>query len=347
MLGATGVPSNISVKSDLLPNCESGGGGGGGLGGTGVIFGVTLILLSRTSGFTNGSGVRSFICRGWNCRVLAYTMHSLPWTALQCCRHSEPAQCHVPRPARLHPGTAAPNPLHRTGLHQHMPRSSRSRCRTCVEAVADPPPHVAPLPGGATRVPKPALRARFQQFFRGEWPALLEAAAAATNAQTSAAPPQPRQDARADRAVHLAHFGESAARQALLAEPLVAGDDTTLQHLRDPVRRPVAPYEPLGPDILAWCPDSPVEVSCPALLTNLRRSGRGPSGYMAEMVRLILDDSAAVDSFGAVATRLARAQLPATIAQALALGRLIDLLPVLAPRPSHTASSSSARWTPR
>ena len=202
-------------------------------------------------------------------------------------------------------------------------------------------------PGGATRVPKPALRARFQQFFRGEWPALLEAAAAATNAQTSAAPPQPRQDARADRAVHLAHFGESAARQALLAEPLVAGDDTTLQHLRDPARRPVAPYEPLGPDILAWCPDSPVELSCPALLTNLRRSGRGPSGYMAEMVRLILDDSAAVDSFGAVATRLARAQLPATIAQALGLGRLIDLLPVLAPRPSHTASSSSARWTPR
>ena len=105
---------------------------------------MTLILLSRTSGFTNGSGVRSFICRGWNCRVLAYTMHSLPWTALQCCRHSEPALCHVPRPARLHPGTAAPNPLHRTGLHQHMPRSSRSRCRTCVEAVAAPPPHVAP-----------------------------------------------------------------------------------------------------------------------------------------------------------------------------------------------------------
>ena len=39
----------------------------------------------------------------------------------------------------------------------------------------------------------------------------------------------------------------------------------------------------------------------------------------------ILDDSAAVDSFGAVATRLARAQLPATIAQALGLGRLIAI----------------------
>ena len=87
--------------------------------------------------------------------------------------------------------------------------------------------------------------------------------------------------------------------------------------------------EPLDPDLLAWCPDSPVELSCPALLTNLRRSKRGaapgPSGYTAEIVRLILDDSAAVDSFGAVATRLARAQLPATIAQALGLGRLIAI----------------------
>ena len=132
------------------------------------------------------------------------------------------------------------------------------------------------------------------------------------------------------RAVHLAHLGElSAARQALLAEPLAAGDGATLQHLRDPARRPVEPYEPLDPDLLAWCPDSPVELSCPALLTNLRRSRRGdapgPSGHTAEIVRLILDDSAAVDSFGAVATRLARAQLPATIAQALGLGRLIAI----------------------
>eukprot|EP00439_Symbiodinium_sp_Y106_P016235 s10655_g2.t1 len=162
------------------------------------------------------------------------------------------------------------------------------------------------------------------KFFRGEWPALLEAAEAATNLQTSAAPPQPRQDARADRAVHLAHLGElSAARRALLAEPLAAGDDTTLQHLRDPARRPVEPYEPLDPDIF------PVELSCPALLTNPRRSRRGaapgPRGYTAEIVRLILDDPAAVDSLGAVATRLARAQLPATIAQALGLGRLIAI----------------------
>jgi len=103
-------------------------------------------------------------------------------------------------------------------------------------------------------VPKPALRARFQQFFRGEWPALLVAADAATPAQTSATPPQPRQDARADRAVRLAHLGElSGARQALLAEPLAAGDDTTLQHLRDPARRTaVEPCEPLDPDLLAW-----------------------------------------------------------------------------------------------
>ena len=82
-------------------------------------------------------------------------------------------------------------------------------------------------PGGASRIPKPALRARFQQFFQGDWPALLDEALAGTVPQQPTR--QPNDDARADPAVHLAHLGElSAARQALLAKPLAAGEGAWL-----------------------------------------------------------------------------------------------------------------------
>ena len=110
-----------------------------------------------------------------------------------------------------------------------------------------------------------------------------------------------------------------------------AGDDSALQHLRDPARRPAEPYEALDPQLLQWLPDSPVDLPRPALLANLRRSRRGtapgPSGYTAEIARLILDDAAVVDLLGAVAARLARAELPPAIAAALGLGRLVTRKP--------------------
>ena len=73
-------------------------------------------------------------------------------------------------------------------------------------------------PSAAPRVPKPELRARFGCFFRGQWPALLDDSIAAAGVPARRAVTRSEGEARADRAVHLAHLGElSAARQALLA----------------------------------------------------------------------------------------------------------------------------------
>ena len=138
---------------------------------------------------------------------------------------------------------------------------------------------------------------------------------------------EPGAEQRADRAVHLARLGElSAARRALLSEPLALGDQATLQQLRDPDRRPSQPYAPLDPDLLSW---PPVALPAPALLTNLRRSRRGaapgPSGLTADIARLLLDDADSSEAFCDVVLLLARARLPTSIASALGLGRLVAL----------------------
>ena len=124
-----------------------------------------------------------------------------------------------------------------------------------VEACADPasidaerawklwlflPRMLLHRPGGVARLPKPTLRARFQALFRGDWPALVDEATSGI-APRQLLPPHTSNDSRADRAVHLAHFGElSAARHALLAEPLAPGDESTLHRLHDLARRPAA-----------------------------------------------------------------------------------------------------------
>ena len=61
-------------------------------------------------------------------------------------------------------------------------------------------------------------------------------------------PPTANREAQADqqtrRARQLIHQGElSAAREALTAAALAPGDDSTLQELRDPNRRPPEPYQ--------------------------------------------------------------------------------------------------------
>ena len=65
------------------------------------------------------------------------------------------------------------------------------------------------------------------------------------------------------------------------------------------------------------------------MLTNLRRARKGaapgPSGYTSEVLRLVLDDEGATSQFVAVATRIANAELPAQITEALGLGRLVAL----------------------
>ena len=72
-----------------------------------------------------------------------------------------------------------------------------------------------------------------------------------------------------------------------------------------------------------------VDLPRAALFANLRRARRGaapgPGGYTSEIVRLVLDVDAAVESLNTVAAGLANAQLPTPIAAALGLGRLVSV----------------------
>ena len=188
-------------------------------------------------------------------------------------------------------------------------------------------------PAGTDRVPKPVILARFTAFFRGDWEPLLSAAIAGTSAparpttNTTDTDDLPR---RLERATRLAHLGElSAARQALTSEPLAPPTEATLQQLTDPSRRPAEPYRPLPQDILDAAPAVPLALDRTALLANLPRARRGaapgPSGYTAEILRLVLDEEDASQLFFEVASLLARAHVPESAVAGLALGRLVAL----------------------
>ena len=122
-------------------------------------------------------------------------------------------------------------------------------------------------PQAAARIPAAVLRARITAFQGGDWASLLrEASAASPPARASVSEPGAEQ--RADRAVHLARLGElSAARRALLSEPLAPGDQATLQQLRDPDRRLCQPYAPVDPALLSWLPEAPVALPAPCSAT--------------------------------------------------------------------------------
>ena len=167
----------------------------------------------------------------------------------------------------------------------------------------------------------------------------MDSQAAAANPQRAnistdphrTSPETPDREQRTRRARQLVHQGElSAARQALTAGPLAPSTDATLQELRDPARPPPHPHQEFPQHLL---------------LTNLRKARKGaapgPSGFTAEILRLVLDDEVTSQHFVAVATRLAKADIPHQVSQAIGLGRVVALQ-----KPRHCHRRPSADWFP-
>ena len=192
-------------------------------------------------------------------------------------------------------------------------------------------------PPGIRTISKPDWRLRITQFQEGEWTALLRHAAAAnppaaegSTGQRRTLPETPNFEQRTRRARQLVHQGElSAARQALTAGPLAPSTAATLQELRDPDRRPPQPYQDFPQHLREFHPPAPPNIPPTQLLTNLRRARKGaapgPSGFTAEVLRLVLDDDATTQHFVAVATSLAKAEVPHQVSQAIGLGRVVAL----------------------
>ena len=181
-------------------------------------------------------------------------------------------------------------------------------------------------PPNTRQLSKEEWRARIAHFQAGRWSHLLDAVERTTPTQ----PSTNTLEQRARRARHLVHQGElSAARQALTAGPLAPGDASTLDELRDPTRRPAAPYGPIEAAIMQFVPAEPLQLPDALIINALRRTRKGaapgPSGLTAETLRLVLDDADATQAFLQVSHLLAQADLPQQASNAIALGRLVAL----------------------
>ena len=121
----------------------------------------------------------------------------------------------------------------------------------------------------------------------------------------------------------------SAARQALLSEPLAPGAPASLEELRNPARRPHQPYQPVSQEVANFHPNHPVHIPRAILTSNLRRARKGaapgPSGLISEALRLILDDETITDQFIQVSQLLAQGLVPPVAAQLLGFGRMVAL----------------------
>ena len=183
---------------------------------------------------------------------------------------------------------------------------------------------------GESRIPSAELERRCELFRAGHWPDLLRQSASA-----AAVPPSPRRgdpsDAqRARRAAALVRLGElSAAGHALTAQPLAAGSSDTLAELRDPARRPPAPYAPLPEPVLQHAPAEACPLPLPAFLRCLRSARRGsapgPSGATNEHIRILLDDDEDARLLHGAAVRLANADVPPEVLEGIRVGRLVAL----------------------
>ena len=139
---------------------------------------------------------------------------------------------------------------------------------------------------GERWLPKQEWRARLAAFQDGRWTHLLldvrrslppEAGLDLPHPQAARGPAAGDPACGSDRARRLAHLSElSSARQALTAAPLAPGNEATLAELRDPARRPAAPYSALPSEVLSF-------------QRSKKGAAPGPSALTAESARLMLD----------------------------------------------------------
>ena len=125
-------------------------------------------------------------------------------------------------------------------------------------------------------------------------------------------------DRRAARALSLVQKGElSSGRQALEGASLAPGTRQTLEALRDPIRRPPVPRDPLPPTVVEHMPDvrfSLEEHRFAAILGLSRRgAAAGLSGMTTDHFRPLLDHVEDTRLFFLMGEQVAQARVPPTI----------------------------------
>ena len=185
-------------------------------------------------------------------------------------------------------------------------------------------------------VPKSKLVQRFDDFARGYWEKLFqsekcdEEASRACTRKRRRQKPEDDITRRAARALALAQKGElSAGRQALEGADLAPGTMETLRELRDPVRRPARIRQPLPPQVADHMPDRPFELEeyrfAQVLRSSRKGAAAGPSGMTADHLRPVLENRRDTHLLFTLGEKLARAEIPDSIVEAIRLGRLTAL----------------------
>ena len=100
------------------------------------------------------------------------------------------------------------------------------------------------------------------------------------------------------------HSCKLVARQVLEGADLASGNQTTLDALRDEIRRPGNPRELVPPELTNFVP-----LRVRNLCSSRRGAAAGPSGMTMEHLRPLLDDARSLHSFFLVAEQFARAQV--------------------------------------
>ena len=165
-----------------------------------------------------------------------------------------------------------------------------------------------PARGG--NIHKGKLAQRFQDFSEGTWSELLRVS---TQSAEDASKAQSRKrrhriveqefDRRAARALSLVQMGElSSGRQALEGASLAPGTRRTLEALRDPIRRPPVPRDPLPHRVVGHMPD-----------VRFSLEEHRFAGMTTDHLRPLLDHVEDTHLFFLMGEQLAQARVPPTI----------------------------------
>ena len=202
-----------------------------------------------------------------------------------------------------------------------------------MEAFSVAPTHVAAQTCERWGCPQAQIDGTFQHVQQRQWEALLKAGGVCcTQAAIRRRRIRHRSDnvlGRVARAEALVQVELSSARQVLEGAQLAPGFHQTLQQLRDQSNRPSEPRVLVPPEVINHRHQSQFDLDGDRFLRNLRSARRGaaagPSGMTVEHLQPLLDHSKDAKQFTQVAELLSRAEVPASVRDAVRLGRLTAL----------------------
>ena len=180
---------------------------------------------------------------------------------------------------------------------------------------------------------KHELEKRLERFHNQEWATLIQESREAGARPRKSACTRPETTSlgtKARRAEQCVRQGEvSRGRQALCANSLAPGTPDTLRELTDPEKRPPVLSESIPPEILSFWPAASFELSREKYAKNIRSAPRGSAAGLAgdtnEHYKVVLDDEEATELLLDAAEKLAQADVPEAVSNAMSLGSLTAL----------------------